>query len=94
MLFTFPKNYNFKPKLFGFVNYSTVIFNILWFLFLFLFSKILNNLNLKISFIIIFYLPIFIFSIIGFNNENFFKIILIIFKFLIKPKLYLFNKDF
>ena len=27
MLFVFPKNYNFKPKLFGLIEYTTAIFD-------------------------------------------------------------------
>ena len=30
MKFIFPQNYDFKNKLFGFIDYSTVIFNLIW----------------------------------------------------------------
>ena len=37
MKFIFPQNYNFNNKLFGFIDYSTLILNILWGLIIFLF---------------------------------------------------------
>lgn len=30
MKFIFPQNYNFKNKLFGIIDYSSLIFNIIW----------------------------------------------------------------
>lgn len=94
MKFIFPKNYNFKSKIFGVIDYSTAILNIIIFCIIFFILKIfLKNLNLKIFFCIIFYFPIFIFSIVGFNNENIFLNIKYILKYLIKPKIYLFNKN-
>ena len=30
MKFIFPQNYDFKSKLFGFIDYTTVILNIIW----------------------------------------------------------------
>ena len=92
MKFIFPKNYNFKNKLFGFIDYSTAIFNIMCFFILFTISKLLfNSLNLKVLFLIITYFPIFLLSIIGFNNESIVYIIFYVIKYLVKPKLYLYK---
>lgn len=92
MKFIFPKNYNFKNKIFGFIDYSTAIFNIICFFILFSICKLLfSNLNLKILFLIITYFPIFLLSIIGFNNENIVYIIFYIVKYLVRPKLYLYK---
>ena len=56
MNFIFPENYNFKNKLFGLFDYSTVIINIIWAFLMFQISKMLPfNLNIKISVFIIFY---------------------------------------
>ena len=30
MKFIFPQNYNFKNKLFGFLDYSTIFLNLIW----------------------------------------------------------------
>ena len=49
MKFIFPQNYNFKNKLFGFLDYSTIFLNLIWFLFIFLFINLFfNNINIKI----------------------------------------------
>ena len=93
MKFIFPKNYNFKNKLFGIIDYPTAIFNVIvlfedYSLFNLMFA---HNLFLKILFIIVFYLPIFLLSILGFNHENFLYISFYIFKYLLKSKLYLYK---
>lgn len=91
MNYIFPTNYNFKNKLFGIIDYPTAIFNVLYFLIVYsIFNLLFRSMNLKIVFIIIFYLPIFLFSIIGFNHENILYSLFYILKFMIKPKLYLY----
>ena len=49
MKFIFPQNYNFKNKLFGIIDYSSLIFNIIWDLIIFLLINLLfKNNNIKI----------------------------------------------
>lgn len=94
MKFIFPQNYSFKNKLFGVIDYTTFILNIIWALFIFCFINLFfNNLNIKIFIFIIFCLPVFLFSIIGFNHENILYIFIYIFKYLKSIKLYLYNKN-
>lgn len=93
MNFIFPENYNFKNKLFGLFDYSTVIINIIWAFLMFQISKILPfNLNIKISVFIIFYFPLLLFSIFGFNNENIFYFLSYMFKFVKNRRIYFFSK--
>ena len=93
MKFIFPRNYNFNSKLFGIVDYFTIIINIIFDLFIFCFSNLFfNNINIKIFICISLCFPIFILSIVGLNNENVFLVLIYIFKYLKKPKLYLYNK--
>ncbi len=93
MKFIFPQNYNFKYKLFGVLDFSTAIFNLIWCSFIFIFINLFfNDLNLKIILFIIFCFPILLISIIGFNHENFIYVIFYFFKFLKNKKLYLFKK--
>lgn len=93
MKFIFPQNYNFNGKLFGMFDYSTVIFNFIWALFVFSFiSLIFQNLNIKIFLFIILYFPVLIFSIVGFNHENILYVFFYIIKYLKNPKLYLYIK--
>ena len=71
MKFIFPQNYNFKNKLFGVLDYNTVIANIIWALIILIFINIFfQNLNIKIFLFIIFCFPFLLLSIFGFNGEN------------------------
>ncbi|CDE24989.1 unknown [Clostridium sp. CAG:440] len=93
MKFIFPQNYNFKNKILGIIDYTTLIFNIIWIaLIVFLLNIIFNNLNIKIFFTIIFCFPIIILSLIGFNGENILYVFSYMFKYIFKQKLYLYNK--
>lgn len=91
MNFIFPSNYSFKNKLLGIIDYPTAIFNVIYFLIIFGINYLLfSNINIRIIFIIVFYFPIFLFSIVGFNHENILYSLFYILKFLIKPKIYLY----
>ena len=71
MKFIFPQNFNFKNKLLGIIDYPTAIFNIIYFLLVYILTNIfISNLTIKIIIIILFYLPIFLISVIDFNHEN------------------------
>lgn len=94
MKFIFPQNYNFKNKLFGIIDYSTLFLNIIWDLFIFCFINLFFNDNtFKIFLFIIFCFPILLFSIIGFNHENIIYIFIYLIKYCKKSKLYLYNKN-
>jgi len=93
MKFIFPQNYNFKNKIFGIFDYSTIIFNILWYsLIFFLLNIFFKNWNIKIFFLISFCFPITLFSLIGFNGEPIVYVFKYIIKYIFRPKLYLYKK--
>lgn len=93
MKFIFPENYNFKNKLFGLFDYSTIIINFIWAFILFKILKFIPfNFNIKISIFIIFYFPLFLFSLFGFNNENIFYFFSYMFKFIKNRKVWFFYK--
>ena len=93
MKFIFPQNYNFKNKLFGILDYSSLILNIVWDSIIFiLINLFFKNLNVKIFIFILFCFPIFLFSIIGFNHENILYIFVYIIQYIKSPKLYLYSK--
>jgi len=93
MKFIFPKNYDFKTKLFGVFDYLTIIINIIFSLFVFSLCNLLfNNINVKIFIIISLCFPLFILSLIGLNNENIFLVLIYLLKYFLRPKLYLYNK--
>lgn len=94
MKFVFPQNYDFNNKLFGFIDYSTAILNIVWCSFIFcLVNLLFTNLNVKIFIFITLCFPILIFSIIGFNHENVLYVLTYILKYMHKPKVYLYDKS-
>jgi hypothetical protein len=94
MKFIFPQNYNFKNKLFGFIDYSTLIFNLLYGGFTFcILDLIIKNFSIKISLFIILYFPLLIFSITGFNHENIVYVIIYLFKYFCNKKIYFYSKE-
>ena len=92
MKFIFPQNFNFKNKLLGIIDYPTAIFNIIYFLIIYILCNIfISNLTIKIIIIILFYLPIFLISGIDFNHENILYFFWYMIKFIFKPKIYLYK---
>lgn len=93
MKFIFPQNYNLKLKLFGIMDYSTAIFDVIWCLSIFfIFQLLFHSLKISIIFSIILGLPILIFSIVGFGGENMGLIVKSMLSYLVKPKVYVFKK--
>lgn len=92
MKFIFPQNFNFRNKLLGIIDYPTAIFNLLYFLLIwFIVSLFTNNFSIKVLFIILLYLPLFLLSIIDFNHENILYSIWYILKYFLNPKIYLYK---
>lgn len=92
MRFIIPQNYNFSSKLFGFIDYSTAILNIVWYVFIFcIINFIFSSLFLKIFIFIILCFPVLLFSLIGFNHENILYVIVYILKFAFSQKIYLYK---
>ena len=93
MKFIFPRNYNFKSKLFGFIDYQILIINIIFDLFVLCFCNLfIKNINIKIFIFICFCFTLLILSIFGLNNENIFSVLIYLIKYLLRPKIYLFKK--
>lgn len=91
--FIFPQNYHFRNKFFGIFDYSTIIFNLIWDILIFLILNLfIHNLNIKISIFIILCFPLFLLSISGLNGENILIVLYYFIKFLLKKKLLFFNK--
>ena len=91
--FIFPQNYNLKTKLFGFIDYSIAILDVILGVIILLLLKILKtNLSFKVFIFVIMYFPIIIFSIVGFNGENIINVCKYLIKYMVKPKVLLFKK--
>ena len=92
MKFVFPKNYNFKNKILGIIDYPTAIFNVIIFFIVFsICSLIFKDTSVRIISIILFYFPLLLFSIFGFQNESVLYTIFYIIKYLLSQKLYLYK---
>lgn len=93
MNFIFPSNYNFKNKLFGIIDYTSVIINIIWYIFVYcLINLIFTDFNLKVIVFISLCLPFLIFTIINNRNENVLFVLLYIVKFFCNRKIYFYRK--
>lgn len=93
MKFIFPKNYDFKNKLLGIIDYSTVFINLIWYGLVFiLINLFFHNLNIKIFLFILLCFPFLLISISGFNGENFVYVFRYIFTFFVKQKIILYFK--
>lgn len=93
MRFIFPKNYNFKPKLFGFIEYTTAILDsIIAFILYVLVNFIFTSINIKIYVFISLFLPILLISILGINRESIISVCIYMFKFIKNQNIYLYKK--
>lgn len=95
MNFIIPKNYKFKNKILGIIDYPTAIFNIIWNVILyFILKNIAVRFSIKIFIFSALSFPILLITIIGFNNESPISALKYIFNFMFKQKVYLFKKKY
>ena len=93
MKFIFPKNYSFKYKLLGFIDYTTALLDsILGFLLYFILSIFIKSITSRLYIFIITFLPLVLFSIFGLGRENLISVAFYMYSFLKKQKVYLYNK--
>lgn len=93
MKFIFPKNYNFKYKLLGFIDYWTAILDIIiGAILVIILNFFIHTLSIKIYIFISIYIPILLFSIFGLAQENLVCVIFYMYQFIKKRSVYLYNK--
>ena len=93
MKFVFPQNYNFSAKIFGIIDYTSAILDLIWGVLVYLIVNFLfYSWTLKIFIMLILIFPVLIFSIVGINGENIIYVMTYIIKYLIKQKIYLYDK--
>lgn len=93
MNFIIPKNYKFKPKLLGLIDYPSAILCSIWAVILYALVNILfTSLSIKVYFFLGLFVPVILFCIVGINNENVISVIFYILKYFIKQKVYLYKK--
>ena len=94
MNFIIPKNYKFKHKLLGLLDYQTAIINGIWAGILYILSNIFfDTLTHKVYFIIALFLPFLLFTIIGVNNESIISVFIYIIKYFKRQKIFLYRKN-
>lgn len=94
MHFIFPKNYSFRPKLLGFIEYSTAILDSIIGIFIYAFVNfVFTNINTKIYVFISLFLPILLISVLGINKESFITFFRYMFKFIKNQNVYLYTKN-
>ncbi len=94
MKFIIPQNYKFKNRIFGIIDYSTAVLNIIWNTILFfIFKNLQIILTTKIFIFSALSFPVLLLTIVGFNNESPLYTIKYLIRYIRRPKLYLFQKD-
>lgn len=94
MKFIFPQNYDFSSKILGIIEYPTAILDAVWSgLVLLIINLIFHSLSTKVVSFIILVLPVLIFSIVGVNGENIISVSIYLIKFIIRPKVIIYDKD-
>ena len=64
MKFIFPQNYTFKNKIFGFIDYSVAIINLVWVIMIGgLLHICIQDINIKVIVFILLCFPVFLLSI-------------------------------
>lgn len=92
MKFIFPQNYKFKNKIFGVMDYTTAIVNIIIYIIVYYILKMfIHNVKIKIFIFVLICFPCFLLSVINNNRENIFCIIKYVVKYIKRPKLYLYK---
>ena len=93
MKFIFPKNYKYNAKLFGFIDYTTAIIDLIIGIILFVIvHTIFSELSTQIYVLVSLLTPVILFSILGVNKENILDFSLYIIKFFKNRKVYFYKK--
>ena len=93
MKFIFPKNYKYRTKILGFLDYITAIIDLIIGFLLFLLIKIfIKKISLQIYIFIILFIPIVLFSIFIAEGENIFTYIIMIIRFVKRRGVYFYSK--
>ena len=94
MKFIFPKNYKYKSKILGFIDYVTAIVDLIIGIILFSILRIfISSISTKIYIFIILYMPIMLFSIFVVGGENIITYTIQIIKFLKIRGVYFYMKS-
>lgn len=94
MRFIFPKNYKYRAKILGFIDYVTAIVDaLLGFVLFFLIKLFVKKLSTQIYIFIILFIPIILFSIFVSDGENIISYTIQIIKFIKRRGVYFYDKN-
>lgn len=94
MKFIFPRNYKYRPKIFGFIDYVTAIVDLVIGISLFFILRIfITSISTRIYIFTILFVPIILFSIFVTGGENIVTYIIQIVKFMKRRGVYLYKKE-
>ena len=94
MKFIFPKNYKYRAKILGFIDYITAIVDaILGFLLFFIIKLFIKKISTQIYIFIILFVPVVLFSIFISDGENIISYIIQIVRFIRRRGVYFYDKS-
>lgn len=93
MKFIFPRNYKYRAKILGFIDYVTAIVDLIIGIILFSILRIfVSSISTRIYIFIILFVPIILFSVFVAGGENIIIYIVQIVKFLKRRGVYFYKK--
>lgn len=95
MRFIFPKNYKYRAKIFGFIDYITAIVDAFIGLVLFWILKIfIKKFSTRLYVFVIVFIPIILFTVFIADGENIISYLVRIIKFIKRRGVYLYGKKY
>ena len=95
MNFIFPKNYNYTFKFLGMFSYFSIFINVIWGMLVYFFISILfGSFIVKLYAFIILFLPVCLFTLLNKSNENILLVLYFLIKYIVRPKVFYFDKRF
>ena len=94
MKFIFPKNYKYRSKILGFIDYITAIVDLIFGFLLFSIIKIfVKKISTQIYIFVILFVPIILFSIFISDGENIISYTMQIIRFIKRRGIYFYDKN-
>ncbi len=94
MKFIFPKNYKYRAKILGFIDYVTATIDlIIGFILIFLIRIFVKKITTQIYIFVVLFIPIVLFSVFVADGENIILYTIQIFKFMKKRGIYFYDKN-
>ena len=94
MKYIFPKNYKYRPKILGYIDYVTAVFDIVFGIMLFLIIHLIfKKVSTQIYAFIILFLPLVLITVFFTRDENIIEIICYMFKFIKRRGIFVYGRE-